>query len=192
MEKYSVIYVDPPWAYNRQHCFEDSVIAQPMKFLSIEEIKAIPVPEMSEEDCVLFLWTTTPILPDALSVVAAWGFTYKTLLTWEKTNEGCMGYWFKTCTEHLIVAMKGKVKAFGSAARNCYHEPKSKHGKKPEYFYRLIERVAKGKRIELFPRRQRHGWDVWDTRQSNTVNASPEPKVNENVQTASQEPPIDS
>lgn len=168
MEKYAVIYANPPWRYNH-HSFllegkpftegKTNYYREPM---ATEDIMALPVGNLSEDNCVLFLWATTPILPDALNVVNAWGFTYKTLFTWEKTNDGCMGYWFKTCTEHLIIATRGNVKAFGSNIRNCYHEPKRKYAKKPEYFYRIIEQVAKGRRIELFARSYRRGWDVWE------------------------------
>lgn len=169
MEKYAVIYANPPWMYKHHNIFiladktftenNPNCYSQPW---ATEDIMALPVENLCEDNCVLFLWTTTPILPEALKVVNAWGFNYKTLFTWEKTNEGCRGYWFKTCTEHLIIATKGNVKAFGSNIRNCYHEPKWKYGRKPEYFYRLMEQVAKGKRIELFARSYRKGWDVWD------------------------------
>jgi site-specific DNA-methyltransferase (adenine-specific) len=168
MKKYDIIYANPPWMYKHQHfSFREKTFAETNKNcypapMATADIIALPVESICEDNCVLFLWVTTPILPEALHVVNAWGFTYKTMFTWEKTNEGCMGYWFKTCTEHLIIATKGNVKAFGSNIRNCYHEPKRKHGKKPEYFYRIIEKVAKGRRIELFARSYRSGWDVWE------------------------------
>lgn len=176
MEKYAIVYANPPWMYNNRyaHPLSDNAPTEgrtnyypdPMP---TADIMALPVGNICEDNCVLFLWATTPILPEALSVVNAWGFTYKTLFTWEKTNDGCMGYWFKTCTEHLIIATKGNVKAFGCNVRNCYHEPKRKYGRKPEYFYRLIEKIAKGKRIELFARYQRRGWDAWGTNIDNAV-----------------------
>ena len=168
MEKYAIIYANPPWMYNHQYfsprdkTFMEANTNRYPAPMATADIMALPVGNICEDNCVLFLWATTPILPEAINVVNAWGFTYKTLFIWEKTNKGCMGYWFKTCTEHLIIATKGNVKAFGSNIRNCYHEPKGKYGKKPEYFYRIIEKVAKGRRIELFARNYRRGWDVWE------------------------------
>jgi N6-adenosine-specific RNA methylase IME4 len=172
MEKYSVIYATPPWLYNKVHI---SYINQTEEIPSnspaqekipLETILSLPVDKITCDDAVLFLWATTPILEDAFKVMHAWGFSYKTLFTWEKTDARCLGYWFKTCTEHLIIATKGNVKAFGSKARNCYHARKLRHGKKPDYFYQLIEKVTSGKRLELFTLEDRPGWDAWDDNQA--------------------------
>jgi site-specific DNA-methyltransferase (adenine-specific) len=165
MEKYSVIYANPPWMYNKHTSpgkdnTEDVKMMHPNGRMPLEEIMAFPVEKIAEDNCVLFLWTTTPMLPEAIAVINAWGFVYKTLITWEKINEGCMGYWFKTCTEHLLVAVKGNIKAFGSPVRNCFHEPQIRRGRKPDYFYHLIEKVTNGRKIELFARRRRKGWDA--------------------------------
>lgn len=169
MEKYSVIYANPPWMYNRHHqsasnkgnYTEDYKVSGYNGRIPLEEILALPVDRIVEDNCVLFLWAPTPLLPEAFNVINSWGFAYKTLFTWEKLNDGCMGYWFTTCTEHLLVSVKGNVKAFRSDIRNCYHEPQIKGGQKPDFFYHLIERVTTGKRVELFARRHRKGWDAW-------------------------------
>lgn len=176
MKKYSVIYADPPWKYKNESppCLpekqpETCKIEYYYPTMSLDDIKAINVKGISENDCVLFLWATTPAINEALEVVKAWGFKYKTMITWEKTNRDCMGYWFRTCTEHLIVAVKGKVKAFRSMERTCYHEKRSKHSKKPEYFYSLIEKVTNGNRIEMFARNHREGWDVFGNEVENSI-----------------------
>lgn len=166
--KYNVIYADPPWKYKsgRLPCLPEKrpdtcSVGYYYPTMDLESIKALPVKEICGKDCVLFLWATTPAIQEAFEVMTAWGFRYKTMITWEKTNNDCMGYWFRTCTEHLIVAVKGKVKAFRNMSRTCYHEKRSKHSKKPEYFYRLIEQVTKGKRLEMFARQKVDGWDIW-------------------------------
>jgi Transcriptional activator, adenine-specific DNA methyltransferase len=175
MEKYSVIYANPPWMYNKHFLSlnagqDDTETVKPHhNLIPVEEIMSLPVQKICEDNCILFLWATTPILPEALDVMAAWGFAYKTLFTWEKTNDNCMGYWFKTCTEHLIVAIKGNVKSFRSNVRNCYHEAKRRYGKKPDYFYWLIENITEGRKIELFAKNQRKGWDVWNKECENSV-----------------------
>jgi len=175
-KKYSVIYADPAWKYNNQSppCLPEKQpdtckIEYYYPTMTIAEIKALKVPELCEKDCVLFLWATTPAIQEALEVVKAWGFKYKTMITWEKTNKDCMGYWFRVCTEHLIVAVKGNVKAFRDMERTCYHEKRGKHSKKPEHFYETIERVTNGNRIELFARQKREGWDVWGNEVENSI-----------------------
>ena len=110
------------------------------------------------------------MIQEAFDVMKSWGFKYKTMITWEKTNNDCMGYWFRVCTEHLLVGIRGKVKAFRNMERTCYHERRLGHSYKPNYFYEIIEDVEmnsmggnKGflNKIELFARRKRIGWDVW-------------------------------
>jgi site-specific DNA-methyltransferase (adenine-specific) len=175
-KKYSVIYADPAWKYNNQSppCLPEKQpdtckIEYYYPTMTIQEIKDLKVKEMCEKDCVLFLWATTPAIQEALEVVKAWGFKYKTMVTWEKENRDCMGYWFRVCTEHLIVAVKGNVKAFRDMERTCYHEKRGKHSKKPDHFYETIERVTTGNRIELFARQKREGWDIWGNELENDV-----------------------
>lgn len=175
-KKYSVIYADPPWKYKNTSppCLPSKApdtcrIEYYYPTMALEEIKALAVPDLCEKDAVLFLWTTTPAIQEGLEVVRAWGFKYKTMITWEKTNNDCMGYWFRVCTEHLIIAIKGNVKAFRDMERTCYHEKRSKHSKKPEYFYEIIERVTTGERVELFARQKREGWDVWGNELQNDL-----------------------
>ena len=167
-KKYQIIYADPPWEYRNTNppC---KIIKQPKtcsvnyyyQTMSLEDIKKLPIRDIAEKDCVLFLWATTPMIQEAFEVMKSWGFKYKTMITWEKTNNDCMGYWFRVCTEHLIVGIKGKIKAFRSMTRNCYHEKRERHSKKPDYFYRLIESVCTGNKIELFARQKVEGWDSW-------------------------------
>ena len=176
MKKYNVIYADPAWEYKNKSplCLpekkpETCSVNYYYPTMSINDIKALDVPSLCEKNCVLFLWATTPKIEAALEVVKAWGFKYKTMITWEKTNNDCMGYWFRVCTEHLIVAVKGNVKAFRDMERTCYHEKRGKHSKKPEHFYQTIERVTDGNRIELFARQKREGWDVWGNEVESSV-----------------------
>ncbi len=129
--------------------------------MKLKDIKALPVKDISEKDSVLFLWATTPMIQESLETMKSWGFKYKTMITWEKTNKDCMGYWFRVCTEHLLVGVKGKVKSFRCMERTLHSEPRLGHSKKPEYFRELISSVATGNKIELFARKKTEGWDVW-------------------------------
>jgi len=167
-KKYKVIYADPPWRYRNKSppCLpkkkpETCKIEYYYNTLDLEDIKNMNIKSICDRECVLFLWATTPAIREAFEVLDAWGFKYKTMITWEKTNNDCMGYWFRTCTEHLIVGVKGKVKAFRNMSRSCYHERRRKHSQKPDYFYNLIEQVTDKPRIELFARNKVDGWDCW-------------------------------
>ena len=163
-KKYQIIYADPPWRYN--HGTPGREIERQYPTMTDTEICALDVPV--DKDAILYLWATAPRLESALIVMKSWGFKYKTQAVWDKVIIG-MGYWFRVCTEHLIVAVKGNVKAFRDMERTCYHEKRGKHSKKPEHFYQTIERVTTGNRIELFARQKREGWDVWGNEVDSSV-----------------------
>ena len=175
-KKYSVIYADPPWKYKNTSppCLpskspDTCLVEYYYPTMTYDELREMPIKDISEKDCVLFMWTTTPNIEQGLQLVKDWGFKYKTMITWEKVNKDCMGYWFRVCTEHLIVAIKGNIKSFRSMERTCYREARRKHSQKPEYFYPLIEKVTSGNRVELFARREREGWDVFGNEVSNSI-----------------------
>ncbi len=167
-KKYNIIYADPPWMYNNKSppCLPKKQpntckIEYYYPTMALQDIKELNVSDICENDCVLFLWATTPAIKEALEVMESWGFKYKTMITWEKTNKDCMGYWFRVCTEHLLVGVKGNVKAFRNMSRTCYQEKRSKHSKKPIYFRKLIESLNINPKIELFARERFEGWDAW-------------------------------
>lgn len=86
-KKYAVIYADPPWGYSNKGT--RAAADKHYSTMTIEEIKALPVADIAAADCVLFLWATFPMLPEALEVIKAWGFRYKTLgFLWVKLNRG--------------------------------------------------------------------------------------------------------
>jgi N6-adenosine-specific RNA methylase IME4 len=130
--------------------------------MTAEQIAAMPVQEISEESAVLFLWATNPLLPDAFAVMKAWGYKYKTLLTWEKENGSGMGYWFRGVTEHCLLGIRGDVKAFRSPVKNLIRNKVGRHSAKPDKMHEIIESVTSGmERVELFARLQRPNWTAW-------------------------------
>jgi N6-adenosine-specific RNA methylase IME4 len=129
--------------------------------MTLAEIAALPVASVADKDSVLFLWATNSLMREAFDVLAAWGWKYKTLLTWEKINACGMGYWFRGVTEHLLVGVRGKVPAFRSREKNLFRARRRKHSEKPEEAFTLIETVSPGPRLELFARRVRPGWTCW-------------------------------
>jgi len=158
--KYDVIYADPPWKYDFTET-ENREIENKYPTMKLEEIKNMPITNLLNENCVIFLWATAPKLREALEVIKAWGFEYKTHMIWDKEIIG-MGYWFRGQHELLLVATKGQVSVPDPNIRasSVYKEKRTSHSKKPNYFYSLIEKYfPNGKYLELFARQKYN--DKW-------------------------------
>lgn len=168
-QRFGCILADPPWQYDNESppCLpekqpETCVIEYYYPTMGLDEIKAMPVRDVAEKNSVLFLWATCPMLPEAIEVMRAWGWKYKTIVTWEKTNGDCMGYWFRTCTEHLLVGVRGDVKSFRSMTRNLIQCNRGRHSAKPQQAHDIIESVTPDmNRLEIFARLHRPGWTAW-------------------------------
>ena len=128
--------------------------------MSLENIAALKVAEVAAEDCVLFLWATAPKLPEALHVMGAWGFQYRTSAVWDKCKIG-MGYWFRGQHELLLLGTRGSPDA-PEGFESVIQEPRRGHSRKPVAAYELIERAyPQASRLELFARQLRPGWMAW-------------------------------
>lgn len=162
-KKYQIIYADPPWEYRNKKTGGSmkSGSASKYKTLSLDKICSLDIKSISHNNSVLFLWTTTPFLQGAFSVMNAWGFKYKTALYWRKIMSLGMGFWFRGQVEVLLMGVKGKVKAFRIQKTNFIQAKAQKHSQKPEEFRKLIEETKLMPRIELFAREPHEGWDVW-------------------------------
>lgn len=161
----NVIYADPPWAYRSKHTGGSmkSGAADKYPVLSVAELCGLPVARFASRDSILFLWATVPLLPDALTVMQAWGFRYKTAITWHKTGRMGIGYWFRGECEHLLVGTRGKVKPFRSTLPNHVEAPILRHSEKPQVFRHIIEQVTANMsplRFEMFATRPHEGWSV--------------------------------
>ena len=139
-KKYNIIYADPPWQY-KENWGNGQVGYDTM---SVDAIKKLPVEKIVDDKAHLYLWVTNPFLKEGLEVCKAWGFNYKTLITWGKTyNDGPpemgMGYYFRGCTEHIIFGVKGKMRCQNKTTRNMVIEVNPrKHSKKPVCFKDII------------------------------------------------------
>lgn len=173
MKKYKTIVIDPPWQYgNWGAASKNSTMvktyiapAKEMDYptMSIEDIKALPINNLADENCELYLWTTQKYLPDAFEVLKAWGFKYCQTLTWCKTpmGKGQGGVYCPT-TEFLLLGRKGKMPKVERIDTTWWNVKRQiRHSKKPEFFQDLIETVTEYPRLEMFARRKRNGWDVW-------------------------------
>lgn len=170
--QYSCIVIDPPWFYKLR---KDDVSHRnriPYEPMRIEEILALPIKDLADpQGCVLWLWFTNNHMIEASQCLQEWGFTLKTLLTWEKvTKDGNphigTGHWLRNCTEHCALATKGKVKAFaGNTLTNnstILHARRREHSRKPEEFFQLVEKLCpEANKLEMFARQSRDGWVTW-------------------------------
>jgi N6-adenosine-specific RNA methylase IME4 len=167
MSQYNVILADCPWSYSNKKTGGSLKSGAAAKYpcMTTEEIKALPVRSIAEKNSCLFLWGTVPMLPDALQVMEAWGYKYKTMLTWRKVMSLGMGYWYRGQCEHLLLGVRGKVKAFRYQHPNFIQAKVGRHSEKPREFYELIEnstaKIPDRKMVELFARAKRVGWDAW-------------------------------
>ncbi|WP_085908303.1 MT-A70 family methyltransferase [Kiloniella majae] len=166
-KKYSVIYADPAWSFKAYS--NKGLKKSPQSHydcMSLNDLKALPVSDIAEKDCVLFMWATFPMIHQALELIGAYGFTYKTGGVWhKKTKHGKTafgtGYIFRSAAELLLVATKGKPKALNRSTRNVIEAQVREHSRKPDCTYELIENLYTGPFIELFARQRRAGWDAW-------------------------------
>jgi N6-adenosine-specific RNA methylase IME4 len=166
-KKYGIIYADPAWQY-----FEGGNKNQSQHYntMSMQEIKDLPVEKLAADDCVLFLWVTFPILPDALDVITAWGFNYSTVgFTWVKRNKEKdswffgLGNWTRSNAELCLIATKGSPMRKSASVSQIIDTPIEEHSKKPNMVRdKIVELMGDDiPKIELFARQQTSGWDTW-------------------------------
>ena len=171
-EKYSIIYADPPWKYNsranQKTRFRGGACGH-YNLMSMDEIKALPIPDLADDNCVLFLWCTFPYLDEQIQLFEHWGFEYKTLgFSWIKTNPKNgkpffgVGYYAKSNAEVCLMGIKGRMKPASNSVSSVVIAPRREHSKKPDEIRdRIVTLFGDIPRIELFARQKTDGWDVW-------------------------------
>lgn len=155
--RYRVIVCDPPWEYDNRPNDVTRKGLIPYPSMSTTAIKAIPVASRAHRDCVLWLWATNAHLPEAFSVAESWGFAYKTLLTWGKSRMR-NGNWLRGQTEHCLMCVRGRPTVALTTQTTLLHAKVRGHSEKPDEFYRLVEELCPGSKLELFQRKPRRGW----------------------------------
>lgn len=166
-KKYSVIYADPPWSYNDSGCQGAAAAHYPT--MGVADIAKMPVQNIAEKDCVLFMWATYPKMDEALQLIKEWGFTYKSIaFQWVKLNRSGKGYffglgrWTRGNTEPCLIATKGKPKRASASVGQLIFEPIGRHSAKPPIVRdKIMELMGGGTAIELFARQSALGWDCW-------------------------------
>lgn len=178
--KYSTIVIDPPWKYGKWGKGSEKALIQgkanvdiplPYSSMKLEEIKSLPIKNLADDNCELYLWTTQKYLPDAFEVLKAWDFKYCQTLTWCKKpmGKGQGGVYCPT-TEFLLLARRGKMPNIERIDTTWFDVKRTRiHSKKPEFFQDMIEQVSKSPRLEMFARREREGWDVFGNEVNNSI-----------------------
>ena len=165
--KYSVIYADPPWRYSAKKVQGAAENHYPT--MSIEDLCALPVADIAAKDSALFMWATFPQLPDALRLIKAWGFTYKSVaFVWLKKNKKAdswfygLGFWTRANAEICLLATRGHPQRVAKNVHQVIVSPIEEHSKKPDEARTRIEQLMGNcRRIELFARKLSPGWEVW-------------------------------
>jgi N6-adenosine-specific RNA methylase IME4 len=191
--RYGAILVDPPWRMKMYSVkgmgrSPDGPVTRgeqrqnnPERHyatMALQDIKAMPVGDLAATDCVLFMWAIDPMLPQAIEVGKAWGFTYKTVaFYWAKERRVTStrhklhedqdhkrfpigtGYWTRSNPEQCLLFVCGKPRRLNAAVRKLIIAPRREHSRKPESCKPAIESLVAGPYLELFSRESRLGWD---------------------------------
>lgn len=180
---FSCLVIDPPWPYESR--LEDLThrCTIPYPSMSMENLMELEVASRAADDAVCWLWTTNQFMEEAHHLMRQWGFEKKTILTWFKPGPG-VGDWLRNNTEHCLFGVKGSPVWLNETVTTSLNAPRTKHSKKPEEFFTLVEKLCPGNKVELFSRKTRPGWVAWGdevpAEESVAENPSPrsEPSVN--------------
>lgn len=180
--KYQIIYADPPWSYSDSGC--SGACEKHYSTMGIQDICRLPVKNIAADNAVLFLWATYPKMDEALQLIKAWGFTYKSIaFQWVKLNKkvavndlqittiqdllkkACffgLGRWTRGNTECCLIAVKGKPQRVSASVGQLIFAPLTRHSAKPpETREKILQLMGDSSRIELFARDTAAGWDCW-------------------------------
>lgn len=160
--KFRVIYADPPWSYGNQLAPEHYGPAKNhYATMSIQQLCDMPIKDLTEENSVLFLWVTSPLLNECWPVIKAWGFDYKTSFVWDKVKHN-MGHYNSVRHEFLLICTRGSCTPDAKELHDSVIslERSKTHSEKPEYFRELIGKLyTHGRKLELFSRKVVDGWE---------------------------------
>jgi len=172
--RFGTILADPPWQFQNK---TGKVAPEHRRLsrystLTLADIKALPVAEISADIAHLYLWCPNALLPEGLEVLRAWGFRYKSNLVWHKVRKDGgsdgrgVGFYFRNVTELILFGVRGKgpgtrTLAPGRRQVNLLATRKREHSRKPDELYEIIEACSRGPYVEMFARGGRNGWATW-------------------------------
>lgn len=157
-DRFATVYADPAWQYENQatRASTDNHYGT----MSVDEICALPVASLITENAHLHLWTTNAFIFEARRVMEAWGFEYKSMFIWAKSQMGIGNYW-RVSHEICLLGVRGSLPFHDHAQMSWREWPRTRHSAKPHEMYDIIEKVSPGPYLELFARQQRDGWTSW-------------------------------
>ena len=161
--KYRVFYADPPWKYGDQLTENYGGTKFHYPSMTITDLCAMPIKDLAFDDAVLFIWVTSPILPECFAVIEAWGFKYKASFVWDKVRHN-MGHYNSVRHEFLLICTRGSCLPDSNKLTDSVQsiERTTKHSQKPERFREIIDEMySTGRRLELFARMEIEGWSHW-------------------------------
>lgn len=161
--KFATIMIDPPWDWGDEGDQDQLGRARPdYATMTKEQLLALPLPDLSDDDCHLYLWITNRSLPKGFELMERWGFRYVTAITWAKPGFG-MGNYFRGQTEHVLFGVKGSQPLKRKDIGTLFNAPRGPngHSSKPPEFYDLVESCSPGPYLEMFSRSDRKGWKTW-------------------------------
>jgi len=176
LKKYRIILADPPWPYNsRRMVMENGKtiigIEDEYQTIGMDEMCNLPIQDICDKNCLLYLWATGPKMKEAFRLMDSWGFKYVTMaFVWDKRIPN-PGYYSCSQIEYVMVGKKGKCpKRIKTNTRQLYTKPRTKHSKKPEAIQDMIDNHWEDcEKLELFARRYRPGWDCLGLELNGTI-----------------------
>lgn len=167
-KQFKIIYCDPPWSYTDKANAGNRGASHKYDVMDLQAICDLPVADIADDNCVLFMWVTPPFLQDCFKVAEAWGFSYKTkAFNWVKYTEKSklhfgMGHWTRANSEDCLLFTKGKPKVVDHSVHQIIRSRVLKHSvKPPETRDRIVKLMGDVPRIELFARQKVENWDSW-------------------------------
>lgn len=165
---YGLILADPPWRFRTWNATNSKKSAAAhYNLMTHDDLCHLPVERLAAPDCVLVMWATQAMLPEALRLMKVWNFRYKTAGAWAKQSltgkkwAFGTGYVLRCAAEFYLVGTRGQPKALVRNVRNLIVAPNREHSRKPDEMHANLERLFPGPRCELFARESRPGWDTW-------------------------------
>lgn len=168
---FQTVLADPPWRFANR----TGKVAPEHKRLDrygtmeLDEIKALPVSDVTAKNAHLYLWVPNALLPEGIEVMKAWGFRYVSNVVWAKRRKDGgpdgrgVGFYFRNVTEPILFGVRGSMRTLAPARStvNMIETRKREHSRKPDEQYDLIESCSPGPYLELFARYAREGWSAW-------------------------------
>ena len=168
--KYNIIYADPPWKYKiKGNVPPNREVTNHYDVMSTDDLAKLPIGDLADKDCILFMWVILPKLDEFMKLVESWGFEYKTVgFVWIKKNKKNgknffgLGHYTRANAEVCIIAKKGKIRIKDHSISQIIESPIREHSRKPdEVRDKIVQLCGDIPRIELFARQKHNGWDVW-------------------------------